>query len=191
MANQNPKYELGPTEVMTGEVRLSYANLFEPKSINNGTPKYSVSLIIPKKDTATISKIKAAIEVAYREGESVLKGNAKNAPSLNALKLPLRDGDTERPDDEAYADSYFMNANSTTAPILVDRQRNAIIDRAKIYSGAYALAFINFYAFNNSGNRGIGCGLNGIQKIRDGEPLGGRRNAEDVFEVLPYDDFLS
>ena len=92
-----------PMKVITGhDTRWSYANVWEAKSINGGTPKFSVSLIIPKSDTKTIAKIKTAIEAAYREGEAKLKGNGKTVPPLAALKTPLRDGDTERPDDPAY-----------------------------------------------------------------------------------------
>ena len=180
-----------PTKVITGEVRLSYANLWEPKSINGGAPKYSVSIIIPKSDTRTIAKIKAAIEAAYREGETKLKGNGKTVPALSALKTPLRDGDTERPDDEAYADSYFINANSATAPGIVDSACETILERSQIYSGVYARASVNFFAFNSNGNKGIACGLNNIQKLRDGDPLGGKSRAEDDFATDDDDDFLS
>ena len=180
-----------PTKVITGEARLSYANLWEPKSINGGTPKYSVSIIIPKSDTRTIAKIKAAIEAAYREGETKLKGNGKTVPALSALKTPLRDGDTERPDDEAYAGSYFLNANSGTAPGIVDSACETIFERSQIYSGVYARASVNFFAFNSNGNKGIACGLNNIQKLRDGDPLGGKSRAEDDFATAEDDDFLS
>ena len=106
-----------PMKVITGpNTRWSYANVWEPKSINGGTPKYSVSLIIPKSDTKTVAKIEAAIEAAYCEGEAKLKGNGKSVPALSVLKTPLRDGDLERPDDPAYAGSYFVNANATSAP---------------------------------------------------------------------------
>ena len=99
------------TKVITGvNTRWSYCNVWEPKSINGGTPKYSVSLIIPKTDTVTVEKIKKAIEVAYKEGESKLKGTGKSVPALQAIKTPLRDGDLERPDDEAYKGCYFINA---------------------------------------------------------------------------------
>ena len=117
------------TKVITGSrTRWSYCNVWQPTSINGGTPKYSVSLIIPKSDKTTIGKIKAAIEAAYREGEGKLKGNGKTVPKLSVLKTPLRDGDLERPDDEAYAKSYFVNANSTTAPGIVDADRQAILN---------------------------------------------------------------
>jgi pectin methylesterase-like acyl-CoA thioesterase len=86
------------TKVITGiNTRWSYANVWDPKSINGGTPKYSVSLIIPKDDTVTVNKIKAAIQAAYNEGESKLKGNGKTVPALSVLKTPLRNGDIERP----------------------------------------------------------------------------------------------
>lgn len=179
-----------PLKVITGpNTRWSYVNAWEPKSINGGTPKYSISLIIPKSDTKTVAKIKAAIEAAYHEGESKLKGNGKSVPALAAIKNPLRDGDTEKPDDGAYANAYFINANSATAPGIVDADCNPIISHSEVYSGVYGRASITFYAFNSNGNRGIACGLNNLQKLRDGEPLGGRSSAEDDF-ADEEEDFL-
>ena len=181
-----------PTKVITGvDTRWSYANVWDPKSINGGTPKYSVSLIIPKSDKVTIQKIKAAIQAAYEEGESKLKGSGKSVPSLSVIKTPLRDGDLERPDDEAYKNAYFVNANSATAPGIVDADRQQIIDRSEVYSGVYGRASINFYAFNSNGNKGIACGLNNLQLIRAGEPLGGKASAESDFATDADDDFLA
>ena len=175
------------TKVVTGIVRLSYANVWEPASINGSKPKYSVSLIIPKGDTKTIADINAAIDAAIQEGAAKFGGKI---PNKAALKLPLRDGDIER-DDEAYKGSYFVNANSTTAPEVVDRSLQRILDRNEVYSGCYARVSINFYAFNSNGNRGIACGLGNIQKVRDGEPLGGKSSAADDFATDLDDDFLS
>jgi len=192
MSNNANKVNNNPMKVITGpDTRWSYANVWEAKSINGGTPKFSVSLIIPKSDTRTIAKIKAAIEAAYREGEAKLKGNGKTVPPLSAIKTPLRDGDTERPDDPAYANAYFINANSATAPGIVDANLQPILERSEVYSGVYGRASINFYAFNSNGNRGIACGLNNLQKIRDGEPLGGKSRAEDDFATDIDEDFLS
>ena len=180
-----------PTKVITGvKTRWSYANVWEPKSINGGAPKYSVSLIIPKSDTKTVTAVKNAIQAAYDEGQSNLKGNSKSVPALSAIKNPLRDGDAERPDDEAYKDSYFINANSATAPGIVDAARQPILERSEVYSGVYGRASINFYAFNSNGNKGIACGLNNLQKISDGEPLGGKTRAEDDF-ADEDEDFLN
>ena len=178
-----------PMRVITGpNTRWSYANVWEAKSINGGTPKFSVSLIIPKSDTKTVEKIKAAIQAAYQEGEAKLKGNGKTVPPLESIKTPLRDGDSDRPDDPAYENSYFINANSTVAPGIVDIDRQPILERSEVYSGVYGRASINFYAFNSNGNKGIACGLNNLQKVRDGEPLGGRTRAEDDFADLDDDD---
>ena len=183
---------VNPCKVITGKnTRWSYANVWEPKAINGGTPKYSVSLIIPKDDTVTVAKIKAAIEAAYNEGAAKLKGNGRSVPPLTAIKTPLRDGDLERPDDPAYANAYFVNANSATAPGIVDADRNEIITRSEVYSGVYGRASINFYAFNSNGNRGIACGLNNLQKFRDGEPLGGKASASSDFDTDDNDDFLA
>ena len=182
---------INPTKVITGvKTRWSYANVWQAKSINGGTPKYSVSLIIPKNDTKTVTAVKNAIQAAYEEGQSKLKGSSKSVPALTAIKTPLRDGDAERPDDEAYKDSYFINANSATAPGIVDAARNPIIEHSEVYSGVYGRASINFYAFNSNGNKGIACGLNNLQKISDGEPLGGKTRAEDDF-ADEDEDFLS
>ena len=190
--NNNTNKVNNPMKVITGpDTRWSYANVWEAKSINGGTPKFSVSLIIPKSDTKTVAKVKAAIEAAYHEGESKLKGNGKTVPALSTIKNPMRDGDVERPDDPAYANAYFINANSATAPGIVDADRNPVLTRSEVYSGVYGRASINFYAFNSNGNRGIACGLNNLQKVRDGEPLGGKTSAEDDFATDNDDDFLA
>lgn len=176
------------TKVITGVVRLSYANVWEPKSINGGDEKYSVSLVIPKSDKKTVNAINKAVDAAIEEGIGKFGGKK---PNKATLKLPLRDGDTERPEDEVYRDCYFVNANSTTAPQIVDKKVQPILERDEVYSGCYARVSITFYAFNSNGNKGIACGLGNIQKVRDGERLGGHTNAEDDFDTLEDDDFLS
>lgn len=171
------------TKVITGKVRASFVHVFEPQSINGSDPKYSVSLIIPKADTETVGKIKAAIEEAKQNG--VPKWGGKIPPNL---KLPLRDGDVERPDDEAYAESYFINATSQEKPGVVDRRRVPITDPLTIYSSCYIRASVNFYPFNANGNRGIAAGLSNTQFWCEGEPLNGRVKAEDKFDVLDAED---
>ena len=104
-------------------------------------------------------------------------------------QLPLRDGDTER-DDEAYKNSFFVNANSTTAPQIVDRSVQPILDRSEVYSGCYGKISVTFYGYNSNGNRGIAAGLGNIQKLKDGESLGGRTSAADDFQTEDEDDFL-
>lgn len=182
MANNNE------TKVITGKVRFSYANVFEPKSINEGEEKYSCSILIDKKDTKTIKAIRNAIEAAKQAGVSKFGGKI---PAK--LKEPLRDGDEEREDDENYKGKYFVNANAKTKPGLVDSKGRPIIDSTEFYSGCYGYASITFYAFNSNGNKGIACGLNNLMKTDDGEPLGGRSRAEDDFANLiteDEDDFL-
>ena len=177
------------TRVTTGkETRFSYVNVYEPKSINGSAPKYSVSLIIPKTDTETVNKIKAAIRTAYRDGEGRLKGNGRTVQSLESLKTPLRDGDTERSGDEAYAGCWFLNATAQLQPKIFDVYKNEVTEPGFIYSGCYGRASLNFYAYNSNGNKGIACGLNGLQKIRDGEQLGGRGNVANDFDVEADDD---
>ncbi len=180
-----------PTKVITGVCTFSYLNCWEPKSINGSNPKFSVSLIIPKSDTKTVERIKSAIQAAYEEGAAKLKGNGKSVPALKNIKYPLRDGDEERPDDENYKGCYFINANSATTPGIVDADCQPILTRSEMYSGVKGRASINLYAFNTNGNRGIACGLNNLQKIADGTPLGGKPRAEDDFATDAEDDFLN
>ena len=182
MANVNK------TKVITGKnTRLSYFHGWEPTSINGGPERYSVSVLIPKDDKETIKAINDAVDAAIEEGIAKFGGKK---PNKAAMKLPLRDGDTER-EDEAYAGHWFINANSKTAPQIVDKAVKPILDRDEVYSGCYARVSLNFYAFNSNGNKGIACGLGNIQKIRDGESLGGRSSAADDFSTEEDDDFLS
>lgn len=168
------------TKVVTGLVRFSYVNIFKSRSFHEGQDaKYSICLLIPKEDKATIKKIKAAIEEAIQDGVSSKWGGKK--PSN--LKLPLRDGDEERADEaEEYENMYFLNASSNSKPGIVDKDLNEILDPDEVYSGCWGRASINFYAFNTNGNKGIGAGLNNIQKVKDGEHLGAARaSAESDF----------
>jgi hypothetical protein len=172
------------TKVIT-PCRFSYLHCWTPDSVNGGEPKYSVSAIVSKKDTKTVEALKAAIEVAKKE--SVSKWGGKVPANL---KMPLRDGDIERPDDEAYKGCYFFNANSRQAPQVVDNKVQPIIDQGEVYSGCYGRISVTFYGYNSNGNRGIAAGLGNIQKLKDGPSLGGRSNAADEFDSVDESDFL-
>lgn len=165
------------TEVVTGEVRLSYANIFEPKAMEEGeTKKYSSAILIPKTDKATVAKINAAIEAAKQEGKGKWGGKIPGV-----LKLPLRDGDDEKPDDENYAGMWFLNASSVRKPQIVDQNLNEVLDKEAVYSGCFARVALNFYAFAGK-QKGIAVGLNAIKKTKDGDALsGGSVNIQEAF----------
>jgi hypothetical protein len=168
---------MSSTKVITGKVRFSYAHVFEPSAINEGDDKkYSVSILIPKKDLETLAKVKKAVEAAKQEGKG--KWNGKIPP---VLKLPLRDGDAERPDDEAYEGMMFLNASSKNKPGVVDENTDPVMSKDDFYSGCFGRASVNFYAFNVSGNKGIAVGLNNLQKLEDGDRLSGGPSAADDF----------
>lgn len=177
------------TRVLLPEVRLSYPFIWEPRAqFDGGKEKYSVSLLIDKSDTATIQKIQQAIKNAVQVGANKFGGKV---PDISKLRTPLRDGD-ER-DDEAYHGHYFINASSLQAPQIVDRNVAPIIDRNEVYAGCYCNVTINLGTYNVNGNRGVNAYLGNIQKVRDGEPLGGRTTASSDFTALPnaHDDFLA
>lgn len=174
-------------KVVTNQVRFSYLNVFEPRAAQEGGPeKYSVTLLIDKGDKETIAKIEAATNKAIQNGlDSHFGGKVpKN------LKTPLRDGDEER-DSEEFENCMFVNANSTRRPGVVDKDVAPILDPEEIYSGCYGRAAIVFYPYNVNGNRGIACGLNNIQKLKDGPALGGApASPEADFGAADDDDLL-
>lgn len=183
--------ETQSTKVITGKVRLSYTHVFEPQSIDGGDEKYSTAILIPKSDKETLRKIQAAVNAAIEQG----KGKWGGKVPAN-LKKPLRDGDEERPDDEAYAGHYFFNASSKNKPGIAkpigkDAQGKTkfeeITDSTEVYSGCYAKVSINFYAFDAKGNRGVAAGLNNIVKVQDGEALAGKASVKDEFADEDFD----
>lgn len=178
-------------KVTTGKVRFCYANVFEPTVMNEGdTPKYSICILIPKDDEKTVNAIRKAIEAAKQAGKAKLANKNGQIPADAALKLPLRDGDAERPDDPAFENMYFINANSNRRPGIVDKNLAPIMEREEFYSGCYGRASINFYAFNVS-SKGIAAGLNNLQKLSDGEMLaGGSTPDEDFGGENAWDDDL-
>jgi hypothetical protein len=170
-------------KVVTGEVRLSYVNLFEPKSIVEGGPlKYGVSVLIPKSDKAEVSKIQRVIDDLIRESQDILKGT-------KGLRTPLRDGDTEK-DSEEYEDHWFINVSNKNQPIVVDENRQEIINPREVYSGCFGRVSMNFFAYNKAGSKGIGVSLNAVQKTQDGESLGGGYSRESLEEDFGEDDLL-
>ena len=166
-------------------VRFSYANVHQPVSVNGSDLKYSLSIIIPKSDKKTIKKVKDAVQKAIEENKDKFGGKVPNN-----LKTPLRDGDVDREEDEAYEGAYFVNANSKVKPGIVDSDVNPVLDQSEFYSGCYGRVSLTFYAYNVNGNRGIAAGLQNIMKTSEGEPLGGRSRAEDDFSDEDDDDIL-
>ena len=192
MSNQAQK--VSNTKVVTGKIRMSYAYLFTPRTPDdpNEKPKYGLSVLIPKTDVSTLKKIKAAVEAAKEQGKDS-KWGGKIPPSL---KTPLHDGDVKKPDSPEYAGHYFFNASSAQKPGIVDKDLNPVLDQTEVYSGCYGRVAVNFYPFSIKGNKGIAAGLNNVQKLEDGESLGGTRSKpEDDFDAVDGgggdDDFLS
>lgn len=180
------------TKVITGKVRLSYTHIFEPQQDDQGQDRYNTAILIPKSDKETLRKIKAAVDAAVELG----KGKWGGKIPAN-LKKPLRDGDEERPDDEAYAGHYFLNTTSKNKPGIAKpigkgadgkTKFQEITDSTEVYSGCYAKVSINFYPFEAKGNRGVAAGLNNIVKVQDGEPLAGRASVNEEFADEDFDD---
>lgn len=177
-----------PTKVVTGKVRLSYVHAFEPHAFDSAPDKsqYSVCILVKKSDKTTLDKIARAIEAAKADGKTSKWNNKIPAKLWN----PLRDGDAEHPEDEAFIGHYFLNAKSNNKPGIVDISCNPILDKDELYSGCYGRVSIVFFPYAVSGSSGIGVALNNIQKVGEGEPLSGRSNADEDFSDGFEDDDL-
>lgn len=176
--------------VTTGEARLSYAHLFKPYAYQPGQEeKYQVTVLIPKTDTATMGRINAAIEAAKQKGIND-KWNGQCPPILNT---PVYDGDGVRPSDglpfgaECRGHWVFTaSAKAEYPPEVVDKMGNPIINQSEVYSGMYGRVNVTFFPYMFGGKKGIGCGLGPVQKLRDGEALGGSMpSAAQAFGTPP------
>ncbi|BFH10588.1 DUF2815 family protein [Paenibacillus melissococcoides] len=173
--------QIESTSVTTGEVRLSYVNLFTPRASNPGEePKYSLTVLIPKTDTATMQRIYAAVQAAIQKGITLNYWTGTAQP-----EVPIRDGDGRKPQSgEPYGPEckghWVIALSSKQQQSVVDVNLNPIVNQSEVYSGMYGRVHINFYPYNNK-KKGIGAGLGPVQKTRDGEPLGGRVSAEQAF----------
>ena len=181
MPNFNRK--VSDTNIRIGEVRFSYANVFSPRTTDSGDEKYSCCIIIPKSNKQAIQLVKEAIEAAKLQGKTSKWGGKVPA----ACKIPLRDGDIDREDDEAFRDCYFLNASTKNKPgvcVLQGGYRSDAMGPEDFYSGCYGAVTLNFFAYDTSGSKGVGVGLNNCIKTRDGQRLAGGRSADEDFSDL-------
>ena len=172
------------TKVVTGTVRLSFPALFEAVSFEDGPAKYSVMLLIPKSEKTTIKKIRDAEEQAKKNGVSS-KWGGKTPKEVKSI---IKDGDETADEFPERKDMWVMTVRSDRRPQVVDSKLNPIMDPSEIYSGVYGRVSINAYPYKYMGNTGVSFGLNNVQKVADGESLGGAARAEEDFTVLDDDD---
>lgn len=181
------------TKVVTGKVRFSFVHVFEPQESQGGDPKYGLTLLIPKSDTATLGKIKEAMEEAR---DKFCERNGANALPAKPNHT-LHDGDGQRPSGDDFGPEckgcYVINVSSKNPPVIVDAFRNEITNPAEVYSGCYGRASINFYGYSKNGKKGISAGLLSIQKLSDGEPFGTVGSADDFDDDYKDadDDFMA
>lgn len=165
------------TNVTTGRARLSYVHLFKPYAYQPGQEeKFSVTVLVPKNDVDTKARIDAAIEAAKQKGINE-KWNGQCPP---IVPTPVYDGDGVRPSDgmpfgpECKGHWVFTaSAKEDYPPEVVDKMGNPIINHSEVYSGIYGRVNVSFFPYAFGGKKGIGCGLGPVQKLEDGEPLGG------------------
>jgi hypothetical protein len=183
-------------DLTTGIGTLSFPHLFKETASENdkGEKVYDIQIIIPKSQREDVRAILRAIKAV---------GEAKWGANWKKVRTPLRDGDREK--DELTEDgstkkdkyperlgAYFLNARSTKPVGVYDRQRNPIVDSDAVYAGCKGKIAVTFFPYSNSGNHGVGAGLNGVQKIADGEPIGGggKPSVESMFDMLDDDEDL-
>jgi len=176
---------LNQNQFTTGEARLSYAHLYEPYSNNGGEAKYSTTVLVPKSDVQTKARIDAAIEYAKQKGVAE-KWNGVLPP---VVAVPVYDGDGVRPNGEPFGAEckgcWVFTASNKNPVQMVDASMNPIVQKGELYSGCYARVCVSCFAYNSNGKRGIGIGLEAVQKLRDGDPLGGGVSVADAFGGAP------
>ena len=187
MANQKPN-------TVTIPARLSYVNLFQPKPpFNNpgGDPKFSVTCLVPKTDLAAKDLIDKAVNYAIETGVNT-RWNGVRPPQP---AICVHDGDGPRPSDgSAFGPEcrgmwvFTASCKADRPPFVMDRRVQPILDPTQVYSGMWGNVSVTFFAYNSAGKKGIGCGLNGVQKVRDDEPLGSVVTAQDAFKPIEDDD---
>lgn len=170
---------MGPNTITTGEARLSYVQIFEPDAKDE---KFKVTVLVPKSDTQTKAAIDAAVEAAAVQGTTKKWGGSR-PPQLSVC---VHDGDGPRPSDgQAFGAEcrghWVFTASSKNMPGIVDANVQPVLDQREVYSGAYGRVNVSFFPYNNNGKKGIGCGLNHVQKLRDGEPLVDRVTVAEAF----------
>lgn len=181
-------------DLTTGIGTLSFPHIFKETASTNdkGETVYDLQFIIPKSQREDVKALLVAIKKV---------GEAKWGANWKKVRSPLRDGDAEK--DELTEDGstkgdkyperlgcYFLNARSTRPVGVYDRTRSPILDSGQIYAGCKVKVALSFYPYSMSGNHGIGCGLNGVQKIADGEAIGGggKPSVESMFDMLDDED---
>lgn len=174
------------TKVVFGPCRLSYTHVFSKYAPDGdaASGKYMTNVLIPKEEKETIKAIQQAIEAA-KKAAVTSKWGGKEPKKLD---MPLRDGDTDKEDDDVYSGHFYVNAKSNTRPGVCDKNKSPIMDEDEIYSGVWAIVSVTFFGYDVSGNRGVACGLNNIMKFKDGERLGGRASAETDFADIDMED---
>ena len=181
MANYNKK--INETTIRIGEVRFSYAHVFEPRQDDKGQDKYGAAILIPKEDKGIVALIREAEEAARQKGKTSKWGGKVPAN----CKSPLRDGDADREDDPTYAGMWFMNASCLQKPgvrVLENGRVSEALDHEDFYSGCWGAVTISLFPYDSNGNRGVGAGLNNLIKTRDDERLAGGTSAEQDFADL-------
>ena len=176
------------TRVVTGKVRLSFPHLFEPYAITDEQdPRYSTMILLPKSDKTTYEALRKAEKEAAELGKAKFGGRVP-AKVASIIKDGDEDGTAE--DYPERAGHYYMTvgANIDYQPEVVDRALNPIISRNEVYSGVYARVSLTAFAYNTAGNKGVSFGLNNVQIIGGGDPLGNRKRAEDEFDALSDED---
>lgn len=175
------------SNIVTSEVRFAFVNLFKPRKNDQGKEKYGVTLLFPHP-----SKLTGAAKAEYESCIAKLQAAAKEAATEKwgakpptGLRTPFRNQGDKAGDYAGYEDgAIFLNVTSEQRPECVDETVQPIIEPSKLYSGCYGRVSLRAFAYDNSGNKGVSFGLQNVQKLRDGEPLGGRGPASADFQPM-------
>ena len=176
------------TMVLIPDSTIVYPSLFEMTGFQNQEPSYNATFLISKKTDIKPLRDACRLAAFVKWGENV---------QTQGLRSPIRDGDQKAIDENGnidktnfYYGNFFLRAKSKYNIPIVNVYNEEITDPDEIYGGCLVRAYVQFFAYDYMGNRGVSAGLRAVQKIEDGDPIGGNKiDPKQIFPTAPKPEF--
>lgn len=179
------------SKATTPYFRVAYPSVFKPKRNNlSGKDEYSVVALFKKGENLDALKKAAQAAVIAKWGEDKAKwpSNLKSPFKQQGERIASAKREDKAVPQGYEQDAIYINLKSAQRPGVVGQDVQPIIDEAEFYGGCWALATVNAFAYDQSGNRGVSFGLMNLQKFKDDDHFGNRSKPEDDFKPVANPD---
>lgn len=176
--------------ITSTDTRLKWPNLAKPTAPSSGgEKKYNVKLIFPQ-TSECIQDISKVITKTYEANLDKFIDEQGNTIPLAELNTPLFLGAREYPNQKEFNGCYFLKAYNRQRPLLYDKARAeeapsdpeySKADPSEFHDGAYVSASLIFFAYAYGASRGIGCILDALMKIKDGDSFAASHTTANDF----------